>query len=106
MNEISKYAFENLRTDGELNLYRGRGTKELPPILVVAPVARQPDAQAVRHAGAERGLLILQQGEEYRIEAEAKVGPSGVEVQLRHAPTRRYLALRRSQCNRDATWEN
>ena len=87
MNEISKYAFENLRTDGELNLYRGRGTKELPPILVVAPVARQPDAQAVRHAGAERGLLILQQGEEYRIEAEVKVGPSGVEVQLRHAPT-------------------
>ena len=41
----------------------------------------------VEHAGAERGLLILQQGEEYRIEAEAKVGPSGVEVQLRHAPT-------------------
>jgi predicted ATPase/signal transduction histidine kinase len=42
---------------------------------------------AVEHAGAERGLLILQQGEEYRIEAEAKVGPSGVEVQLRHART-------------------
>lgn len=41
----------------------------------------------VEHAGAERGLLILQQGEEYRIEAEAKVGPSGVEVQCRHVPT-------------------
>jgi len=41
----------------------------------------------VEHAGAERGLLILQQGEEYRIEAEAKVGPSGVEVRLRHAAT-------------------
>jgi predicted ATPase/signal transduction histidine kinase len=41
----------------------------------------------VEHAGAERGLLILQQGEEYRIEAEAKVGPSGVEVRLRHAST-------------------
>ncbi len=41
----------------------------------------------VEHAGAERGLLILQQGKEYRIEAEAKVGPSGVEVQLRHAAT-------------------
>ena len=41
----------------------------------------------VEHAGAERGLLILQQGEEYRIEAEAKVGSSGVEVELRHAPT-------------------
>jgi predicted ATPase/signal transduction histidine kinase len=41
----------------------------------------------VEHAGAERGLLILQQGKEYRIEAEAMVGPSGVEVQLRHAPT-------------------
>ena len=42
---------------------------------------------AVEHAGAERGLLILQHGEEYRIEAEAMVGPSGVEVQLRHATT-------------------
>jgi predicted ATPase/signal transduction histidine kinase len=41
----------------------------------------------VEHAGAERGLLILQQGEEYRIEAEAKVGPSGVEVRLQHAAT-------------------
>jgi signal transduction histidine kinase len=41
----------------------------------------------VEHAGAERGLLILQHGEEYRIEAEAMVGPSGVEVQLRHATT-------------------
>jgi signal transduction histidine kinase len=41
----------------------------------------------VEHVGAERGLLILQQGEEYRIEAEAKVGPSGVEVRLRHAAT-------------------
>src|ERR1700722_8753821 len=41
----------------------------------------------VEHAGAERGLLILQQGEEYRIEAEAQVGPSGVEVQLRHEAT-------------------
>jgi predicted ATPase/signal transduction histidine kinase len=40
---------------------------------------------AVEHAGAERGLLILQQSEEYRIEAEAKVSPSGVEVQLRQA---------------------
>jgi signal transduction histidine kinase len=32
-------------------------------------------------------MLILQQGDEYRIEAEATVGPSGVEVQLRHAAT-------------------
>ncbi len=41
----------------------------------------------VEHAGAERGLLILQHGDEYRIEAEARVGPSGVEVQLLHAAT-------------------
>jgi predicted ATPase/signal transduction histidine kinase len=41
----------------------------------------------VEHAGAERGLLILQQGDGYWIEAEATVGPSGVEVQLRHAAT-------------------
>src|SRR5258708_25101608 len=41
----------------------------------------------VEHAGAERGLLILQHGDEYRIEAEATVGASGVEVQLRHAAT-------------------
>jgi GAF domain-containing protein len=41
----------------------------------------------VEHAGAERGLLILQHGDEYRIEAEARVGPSGVEVQLLQAAT-------------------
>jgi signal transduction histidine kinase len=42
---------------------------------------------AVEHAGAERGLLILQQGEEYRIEAEAKVGSTGIEVRPRQAAT-------------------
>jgi PAS domain S-box-containing protein len=38
---------------------------------------------AVEHAGAERGLLFLQHGEEHRIEAEARTGRDGVEVQLR-----------------------
>ncbi len=40
---------------------------------------------AIEHAGAERGLLILQRGEEHRIEAEARTGCEGAEVQLRQA---------------------
>ena len=57
MVEISKYAFENLRTDGQLNLYRGSGTGELRPILVVAPVMRQPDPGAIRRLEHEYSLL-------------------------------------------------
>ena len=41
---------------------------------------------AVEHAGAERGLLILPEGEQYRIEAEIMAGPEQVEVRLRQAP--------------------
>jgi GAF domain-containing protein len=37
---------------------------------------------AVEHAGAERGLLILPQGEELLIAAEAKTGRDGIDVQL------------------------
>jgi hypothetical protein len=48
MVEISKYRFESLLTDGEFNLYRGRGTEDLRSILVVAPVLRRPDPEAVR----------------------------------------------------------
>jgi predicted ATPase/signal transduction histidine kinase len=55
--EISKYAFENLRTDGQLNFYRGSGTGELRPILVVAPVLRQPDPEAIRRLEHEYCLL-------------------------------------------------
>ena len=40
---------------------------------------------AIEHAGAERGLLILPHGEEYRTEAEARTGPFKVEVQLQPA---------------------
>ena len=40
---------------------------------------------AVEHAGAERGLLILPYGEEYRIAAEARTGQNQVEVQLQQA---------------------
>jgi PAS domain S-box-containing protein len=40
---------------------------------------------AVEHAGAQRGLLILFAGDEPRITAEAKTGPSQVEVTLRKA---------------------
>ena len=38
---------------------------------------------AIEHAGAERGLLILFEGDEPRIEAEATTGRGGVEVTLR-----------------------
>ena len=41
---------------------------------------------ALEHAGAERGLLILPQGEQHRIEAEIKTDLDQVQVQLRHAP--------------------
>ena len=41
---------------------------------------------ALEHAGAERGLLILPQGELHRIEAEIKTDLDQVQVRLRHAP--------------------
>jgi PAS domain S-box-containing protein len=41
---------------------------------------------AVEHAGAERGLLILPQGSELRIQAEATTGGSWVTIDLRDAP--------------------
>jgi len=40
---------------------------------------------AIEHAGAERGLLILPRGDEYRIEAEATTGSNDVKVALRQA---------------------
>ena len=40
---------------------------------------------AVEHAGAERRLLILPHGEEFRIAAEARTGRDGVEVRLQDA---------------------
>ena len=55
--EISKYVFENLRTDEELNLYRGLGTAELRSILIVAPVLRQPDPEVIRRLEHEYSLL-------------------------------------------------
>ncbi|SED21532.1 ATP-binding sensor histidine kinase [Bradyrhizobium erythrophlei] len=41
---------------------------------------------AVEHAGAERGLLILQLGAELRIQAEAATGGSSVTIDLGDAP--------------------
>ena len=41
---------------------------------------------AIEHAGAERGLLILQRGAELRIQAEATTGASSVTLELRDAP--------------------
>ncbi len=40
---------------------------------------------ALEHAGAERGLLILARGDDYRIEAEAQTGSDQVIVTLRQA---------------------
>ncbi len=40
---------------------------------------------AIEHAGAERGLLILPHGDDYRIEAEATTGSDHVNVVLRQA---------------------
>src|SRR5262249_55202260 len=40
---------------------------------------------AIEHAGAERGLLILPRGHEYRIEAEATTIGEAVKVTLGHA---------------------
>ena len=38
---------------------------------------------AIEHAGAERGLLILPRGEEFRIEAQARTGRNQVQVEQR-----------------------
>jgi PAS domain S-box-containing protein len=40
---------------------------------------------AIEHAGAERGMLILPRGGEYRVEAEASTGDDEVSVELRQA---------------------
>ena len=40
---------------------------------------------AIEHAGAERGLLILPRGDEYRIEAEVTTSSNKVKVDLRQA---------------------
>ncbi len=40
----------------------------------------------LKHAGADRGLLLLPRGDGYRIEAEAELGSDGVRVALRQAP--------------------
>ncbi len=41
---------------------------------------------AIEHAGAERGLLILPQGDDFRIQAEASTRGSSVTLELRDAP--------------------
>ena len=46
---------------------------------------------AVEHAGAVRGLLILQRGEEHWIEAEARIGLDGVRFNC-GKPRRRPLS--------------
>jgi PAS domain S-box-containing protein len=41
---------------------------------------------AIEHAGAERGLLILPEANEFRVEAEASTGADTVKMRLRGAP--------------------
>jgi PAS domain S-box-containing protein len=41
---------------------------------------------AIEHAGADRGLLLLPHGAQYRIEAEARSGRDGVRVRLLETP--------------------
>jgi predicted ATPase/signal transduction histidine kinase len=41
---------------------------------------------AIEHAGAERGLLILQRGDKLRIEAEGRISGDGVIVRPKEAP--------------------
>ena len=68
--ELSKYDFENLRTDNEINLYRGRraeesssvGREDAGPssILVLTPVLAQPDPETIKrleHESSFRGEL-------------------------------------------------
>ena len=71
---------------------------------------------AIEHAGAERGLLILPQGDEYRVEAEATIGSSDVKVELRqtdvtaaHLPVsvfRYAIRTRESVLLHDASGQN
>ena len=49
---------------------------------------------AIEHAGAERGLLMLPRGDEYRIEAEVTTQGSTVEVRLRQASVTAFRLAR------------
>ena len=53
--------------------------------LVLEELIRTLMIIAVEHAGAERGVLVLRRGEEYRIAAEARSHRDQVEVQPRQA---------------------
>jgi PAS domain S-box-containing protein len=71
---------------------------------------------ALEHAGAERGLLILPRGDEYRIEAEVTIGTDKVKVDLRQASVtaadlpesvfRYVLRTRESVVLQDASGQN
>lgn len=71
---------------------------------------------AIEHAGAERGMLILPRGDEYRIEAEVATRCGKVEVHLRQASVsasdlpesvfRYVLRTRESVLLHDASGEN
>jgi PAS domain S-box-containing protein len=84
---------ERMRSDGTIGTQAGE--LDLATVLKLSQaVSSEIDleksidalmALSIEHAGAERGLLILPQGDELRIEAEATTGGDRVEVHLRHA---------------------
>ncbi len=62
-----------------------RASQALSSEIVLSKLIEKLMRIALEHAGAERGLLILLKGSEPRIEAEATIGHSTVEVTVRQA---------------------
>jgi predicted ATPase len=67
---------------------------------------------AIEHAGAERGLLILQRGDELRIEAEGRISDDRVIVRPKQAPLNEapesilhYVTRTREQMILDMLWQ-
>jgi PAS domain S-box-containing protein len=80
--DVAKYLIINLRREGWQSQFS-------PMLECEIVLERQVEAlmrNAIEHAGAERGLLILQRGPEQRIRAEATVHGDTVSVKLPDAP--------------------
>ena len=107
--ELSSYAFSALReavgrgfetiTHAYLRKVRGtpvrqldvetvvKASQALSSEIVLPTLIEKLMRLAVEHAGAERGLLILLQGDEPHIEAEATTGQGRPEVTVRRTAT-------------------
>jgi PAS domain S-box-containing protein len=80
--DVAKYLIINLRREGWQSQFS-------PMLECEIVLERQIDAlmrSAIKHADAERGLLILRRGLEERITAEARIHGDIVTVQLHDAP--------------------